>query len=78
MPTLRIAIRAALLQASRFDESETQFGRALERAPNNGWSYYGLCELYKARGNAEAARKLDEKLANTWIGDRALLQLTRL
>jgi hypothetical protein len=55
-----------------------QFLRALERTPNNGWSYYGLSELYKARGNTDAARKFEEKLAKTWIGDRALLQLTKL
>jgi hypothetical protein len=48
------------------------------RKQAHGWSYFGLSELYKARGNAEAARKSDEKLANTWIGDRAQLQLTRL
>jgi tetratricopeptide (TPR) repeat protein len=75
---IRQTLAATLVQAGRFDESEVQFRRALERAPNNGWSYFGLSELYKARGNAEAARKSDEKLANTWIGDRAQLQLTRL
>jgi hypothetical protein len=75
---VRQTLAAALLQARRFDESEAQFHRALERAPNNGWSYYGLSELYKARRNNEAARKFEEKLANTWTGDRALLQLKKL
>jgi hypothetical protein len=38
----------------------------------------GLSELYKARGNTDAARKFEEKLAKIWIGDRALLQFTKL
>jgi tetratricopeptide (TPR) repeat protein len=75
---VRQTLAAALLQARRFDEAENQFKRALERAPNNWWSYYGLAELYKARGNADIARKFEEKLAKTWVGSPALLQLTRL
>jgi tetratricopeptide (TPR) repeat protein len=75
---VRQTLAAALLQARRFDEAEHQFKRALERAPNNGWSYYGLAELYKAQGNADNARKFEEKLAKTWVGSPALLQLTKL
>jgi tetratricopeptide (TPR) repeat protein len=54
---VRQALAAALVHAGRLDEAEDQFLRALERAPNNGWSYYGLLELYKARGNLDAARR---------------------
>jgi hypothetical protein len=35
-------------------------------------------ELYKARGNADAARQAEAELAKTWVGDRQLLQLSRL
>ena len=59
-------------------EAEEQFQRALRRAPNNGWSYFGLAELYKARGTSDDARQMEEKLSNTWAGDRTLLQLSRL
>ena len=75
---VRQSLGAALVQAGRFDEAEDQFRRALKRAPNNGWSYYGLSALYHARGDAEAARKAEAELAKTWVGDRALLQLSKL
>ncbi|MGB8396154.1 MAG: tetratricopeptide repeat protein, partial [Pseudolabrys sp.] len=75
---IRQSLAAALLQAGRYAEAERQFQRALSRAPSNGWSYYGLAELYKARGNTTAARKAEADLARTWIGDRKLLQMYNL
>jgi tetratricopeptide (TPR) repeat protein len=75
---IRQSLAAALLQAGRYAEAERQFQRALSRAPSNGWSYYGLAELYKARGNATAARKAEADLARIWIGDRRLLQISNL
>jgi tetratricopeptide (TPR) repeat protein len=75
---IRQSLGAALLQAGRYAEAERQFQRALSRAPSNGWSYYGLTELYKARGNTTAARKAEANLARTWIGDRRLLQISNL
>src|ERR1700674_1513286 len=75
---VRQTLAAALLQAGRLDEAEDQFRRALKRAPNNGWSYYGLSELYRARGDADAVRKAEAELVKTWIGDRGLLQLSKL
>jgi hypothetical protein len=50
----------------------------LSRAPSNGWSNYGLAELYKARGNTTAAHKAEADLARTWIGDCGLLQISNL
>src|SRR5262252_6000860 len=75
---IRQSLAAALLQAGRFDEAEQQFQRALARAPANAWSYFGLAELYKARGNTAAANKAEADLARTWIGDRSLLQISNL
>lgn len=75
---VRQTLGAALMQTGRLDEAEEQFRRALKRAPNNGWSYYGLAELYRARGNGDAARQMEAELAKTWIGDRSLLQLPKL
>ena len=75
---VRQSLAVALMQAGRLDEAEEQFRRALKRAPNNGWSWYGLVELYKARGKAEQASKLEADLAKTWIGDRQQLELSKL
>jgi tetratricopeptide (TPR) repeat protein len=75
---IRQSLAAALLQAGRFDEAEQQFQRALARAPANAWSYFGLAELYKARGNTAAANQAEADLARTWIGDRSLLQISNL
>ncbi|MBR1247430.1 tetratricopeptide repeat protein [Bradyrhizobium sp. AUGA SZCCT0169] len=75
---IRQSLAAALLQAGRYAEAERQFQRALSRAPANGWSYYGLAELHKSRGNGSAARKAEADLARTWIGDRKLLQISNL
>jgi tetratricopeptide (TPR) repeat protein len=75
---IRQSLAAALLQARRYAEAERQFQRALSRAPANGWSYYGLAELHKSRGDTTAARKAEADLARTWIGDRALLQISNL
>jgi tetratricopeptide (TPR) repeat protein len=75
---VRQTLAAALLQAGRLDEAEAQFERALQRAPNNGWSYFGLSKVYAAQGNREAAKQAKENLAKTWIGNRSLLQLSKL
>jgi tetratricopeptide (TPR) repeat protein len=75
---IRQSLAAALLQAGRYAEAKQQFELALRRAPSNGWSYYGLAELHKARGETAAARKAEADLARTWIGDRRLLQISNL
>jgi len=75
---VRQSLAAALMQAGRLDEAEAQFVHALRRAPNNGWSRFGLAELYKARGNAAMAEKAESELAKAWIGDRQLLKLSNL
>jgi tetratricopeptide (TPR) repeat protein len=75
---IRQSLAAALLQAGRYAEAERQFQRALSRAPANGWSYYGLAQLHKSRGNTAAARKAEADLARIWIGDRRLLQISNL
>jgi tetratricopeptide (TPR) repeat protein len=75
---VRQTLAAALLQAGRLPEAEEQFQRALKRAPANGWSYFGLAQLYKARGDAAAAAQAEAELAKTWVGDRELLQISKL
>jgi tetratricopeptide (TPR) repeat protein len=75
---IRQSLAAALLQAGRYSEAKQQFELALRRAPSNGWSYYGLAELHKARGDTASARKAEADLAKTWIGDRKLLRISNL
>ena len=41
-------------------------------------STYGLAKVYAAQGNREAAKQAEENLAKTWIGNRSLLQLSKL
>jgi hypothetical protein len=75
---IRQSLAAALLQAGRYvGRSSSSSWRCARRRPTR-WSYYGLAELYKARGNTEAARKAEADLAKTWIGDRKLLQISNL
>jgi len=75
---VRQSLAAALLQAGRLDEALDQFRQALARAPNNGWTYYGLAQLHKARGDSQATHDAEAQLANTWIGDKTLLDISRL
>jgi tetratricopeptide (TPR) repeat protein len=75
---VRQSLGAALLQAGRLDEAERQLQLSLARAPNNAWSYFGLVELHKARGDTAALRRAEESLARTWAGDRQLLRLSNL
>lgn len=75
---VRQSLGAALLQAGKLAEAEEQFRLALKRSPNNGWTHYGLLELYKARGGGDAMRQAEADLAKTWIGDRAMLKLSNL
>src|SRR5205807_4913954 len=64
---VRQSLAVALMQAGRLEAAEQQFRQALARAPNNGWSYYGLVQLYKARGDATAAGTAEAELAKTWV-----------
>src|SRR5262249_34949095 len=57
----------ALMQAGGLADAEQQSQRALKRAPANGWAWYGLAQLHKARGEADRARKLEAELAKMWI-----------
>jgi len=75
---VRQSLGAALLRAGRLREAEEQFLSALKRAPNNGWSYFGLAEVYRAQGAADKLQKAEGDIVKTWIGDRSLLELSRL
>ena len=75
---VRQSLAAALLQAGKLGEARDEFQRALKRAPNNGWTYFGLAELYRARGDTKSAQEAEARLAKTWVGDTSLLNISRL
>jgi predicted Zn-dependent protease len=75
---VRQTLAATLLQAGRLADAQDQFQHALKRAPANGWSYYGLVQVYRALGDATAAAQAEAELARTWVGDRQLLQISNL
>src|SRR5260370_34552251 len=75
---VRQSLAVALMQAGRLDDAEGQFRRALARAPNNGWSHYGLAEMYRTGGVGEGARKAQEALAKTLGGELHMLELSKL
>ena len=75
---VRQSLAAALLQAGRLDEALDEFQRALKRAPNNGWTYFGLASSTATRGDTKSARGAEAQLAKTWIGDQSLLDVGRL
>jgi tetratricopeptide (TPR) repeat protein len=74
----RQSLGAVLLQAGDLDGAEQAFRDSLARAPNNGWSLYGLREVYEKRGDQDAMRDTEELLGQTWIGPREELELPRL
>ena len=69
---VRQSLAVALMQAGRLDAAEEQFRRALARAPNNGWSYYGLSSSTRRAATATVCAARKPSLAKTWVGDRAL------
>jgi tetratricopeptide (TPR) repeat protein len=75
---VRQSLAVALMQSGRLAEAEAEFKKALRRAPASGWTYFGLAELYKAKGDTAARAEAEAALARVWTGDRALLTLGRL
>jgi tetratricopeptide (TPR) repeat protein len=75
---VRQSLGAALLAAGDLDGAEMAFRESLARTPNNGWSLYGLSEVYKKRGNQRGAQAAEELLSRAWVGPRGQLELARL
>ncbi len=75
---VRQSLGAALLLAGETERAEAIFRDSLKAAPNNGWACFGLAQVYKTRGETAKAAMLEQRLGQTWAGDRALLDLKRL
>lgn len=72
------SLGAALLQVGDLDAAERAFQQSLDLAPNNGWSLFGLSEVFSARGDDAMIATTRQRLSDAWVGDDALLRLDRL
>jgi tetratricopeptide (TPR) repeat protein len=72
------SLGAVLLRLGELDAAEQAFRSSLAQAPNNGWALYGLGEVYRRMGRPDAAAELARRLEQAWIGDRSILDLSRL
>jgi tetratricopeptide (TPR) repeat protein len=72
------SLAAVLLRQGELDAAEDAFRASLARAPNNGWALYGLSEVYRRMGRADAVAEVTRRLDEAWAGDRNALELGRL
>ena len=75
---VRQSLGAALLAGGDVDGAEMAFRESLARTPNNGWSLYGLSEVYRKRGDQRGTKAAEELLSRAWVGPRSHLDLARL
>ncbi len=76
---VRQSLGAAQLAMGQPDAARQSFMAALVRAPNNGWSLYGLAEAQRQMRDRPAMRGTMAALERAWLGtDRSALQLIRL
>ena len=69
---------AVLLRMGELDAAEDAFRASLAKALNNGWALFGLGEVYRRMGRMEAAAEIGRRLDAAWVGDRGMLDLSRL
>lgn len=75
---VRQSLGAVLLQKGDLDGAEKVFRASLVKVPNNGWSLYGLSEVYRQRGNAAEQAAAQQLLDRSWLGDREQLSIAKL
>jgi tetratricopeptide (TPR) repeat protein len=72
------SLGAVMLQLGELDAAENAFRASLAQAPNNGWALFGLSEVYRRMGRADAAAEMTRRFDDAWAGDRATIDLGRL
>ena len=72
------SLAAVLLRLGELNAAEDAFRASLAKAPNNGWALYGLSEVYRRMGRADAVAEVTRRLDDAWAGDRSALELGRL
>jgi Tetratricopeptide repeat len=75
---VRQSLAAVLLQSGELTAAEEAFRASLAKAPNNGWALFGLAEVYRRMGRADALAEVTRRLDAAWAGDRATLVVERL
>src|SRR5262245_56916945 len=75
---IRQSLAAVLLRMRELAAAEDQFRASLVKAPNNGWALFGLAEVYRRMGRADAAAEVGRRFEEAWGGDRSMLDLARL
>ncbi|NKB44653.1 MAG: tetratricopeptide repeat protein [Alphaproteobacteria bacterium] len=75
---VRQSLGAAYLAAGRPDDAERALKASLIDAPNNGLALFGLAEVYKAKGDAVAAKLTEDLLSDAWAGTQADLDMSKL
>lgn len=74
----RQSLGAAYVAAGDLDKAEEALRASLLRTPNNGWTLYGLMQVYEQRGDKGNACAAKQLLDNAWIGDKQALEFGRL
>jgi tetratricopeptide (TPR) repeat protein len=72
------SLGAVLLRLGELNAAEDAFRASLVRAPNNGWALFGLSEVYRRMGRTDAAADIARRLDAAWVGDRGVLDVTKL
>jgi tetratricopeptide (TPR) repeat protein len=75
---VRQSLAAVLLQSGELNAAEDAFRASLAKAPNNGWALFGLAEVYRRMGRADALAEVTRRLDAAWAGDRSALDVARL
>jgi len=75
---VRQSLGAVLLLSGDLQGAEDAFQASLREAPNNGWSLYGLAEVYRRRNDAQQGEVIRKRLEQARVGDRRVLDLARL
>lgn len=61
-------LAAMVLRRGDTARAEQLFIESLAELPNNGWSYVGLVETYRARGDKPARKYAENLMKAAWIG----------
>lgn len=65
-------LAAFVLRAGDAERAEQLFVESLSEIPNNGWTFYGLAEAYKAQGDKSAKKYAEGLMKSAWIGNEKL------
>jgi hypothetical protein len=62
-------LAALVLKNGDPERAEQLFIESLAEIPNNGWSFYGLAEAYRAQGDKSARKYAEALMKAAWLGE---------